>query len=221
MTPSLSDMFRRIFNAQGQSCAARSVETFGWLNMLGSIILVAPYWTALLPQSSALAVQSLSYLRLVGLSVGGLGMQYVVAGRLNAQGFVFASLRDRPLVPAIRAVLWYKQILPGPLALAFSACDFGGFLWAFSAWRQDAESGPGPRAPRLVSRIAAGSFAFGLHSKADSCLVTRVRPRVCLDCPEEIARARAGPLTAPGSAHSSFRFHSEQPGFHYNNQRAS
>lgn len=161
MMPTLSEMFRRLFNAEEQTRAARSVECFGWLDMLlGSIILVAPYWTAWLLQMPALTDQGANYLRLVGLLVGGLGMLYVVAGRLNAQGFIFASLLDRPLVPAIMAVLWYKGILPGPLALAFSVSDFGGFLWTLSAWRDDSRLGPDPDHPRLVTRIAAWFFAF-------------------------------------------------------------
>src|SRR5260370_14116730 len=128
--------------------------------VLGSIILIAPYWTAWLLQLPDLTDQGANYLRLVGLLVGGLGMLSVVAGRLNAQGFVFASLLDRPLVPAIMAVLWYKQILPGPLALAFSVSDFGGFLWTFSAWRKDEQLRPGTEPARLVARIAAVFFAF-------------------------------------------------------------
>ena len=161
MTPPLNEMFRRLFNAEGQTRAARSVETFGWVDMaLGLVILISPYWTAWLLQLPALTDQGANYLRLVGLLVGGLGMLYVVAGRLNAQGFVFASLLDRPLVPLIMAVLWYKQILPGPLALAFSVTDFGGFLWTYLAWREDARSAPGTEPPRLTARIAAGFFGF-------------------------------------------------------------
>jgi len=161
MTPTLSEMFRRLLNAEDQTRAARSVEYFGWLDMfLGSIILIAPYWTASLLQLPTLTVQGANYLRLVGLLVGGLGVLYVVAGRLNAQGFVFASLLDRPLVPAIMAVLWYKEILPGPLAIAFSVSDFGGFVWTLLAWCEDAGLGPDPDHPRLVARLAAAYFAF-------------------------------------------------------------
>ena len=161
MPPSLSEMFRRLFNAEGQTRAARSVESFGWLDMaLGLIILIGPYWTAWLLQLPALTDQGANYLRLVGLLVGGLGMLYVVAGRLNAHGFVFASLLDRPLVPVIMAVLWYKQILSGTLALAFAVSDFGGFLWTLSAWRKDAQLQPESAPPRLVARIAAGFFGF-------------------------------------------------------------
>jgi hypothetical protein len=63
-------------------------------------------------------------------------MLYVVSGRLNAEGFVFASLLDRPLVPGIMAVLWWLGFVPGPLALAFSIQDFASFLWTLSAWRR-------------------------------------------------------------------------------------
>ena len=162
MTPTLSEMLRRLLKRwRIVTRAARSVEYFGWLDMvLGSIILIAPYWTAGLLQLPALTVQGANYLRLVGLLVGGLGMLYVVAGRLNAQGFVFASLLDRPLVPAIMAVLWYKEILPGPLAIAFSVSDFGGFVWTLSAWREDARLGRDADHPRLVARLAAAYFAF-------------------------------------------------------------
>jgi hypothetical protein len=64
-------------------------------------------------------------------------MLYAVSGRLNAQGFVFASLLDRPLVPPIMAILWYVGIVPGWLALVFSVQDFAGFLWTLAAWRAD------------------------------------------------------------------------------------
>jgi mono/diheme cytochrome c family protein len=159
MTPSLHEMFRRLINAEGQTRAARTVESFGWIDLLlGIVILIGPYWTAWLLQLPALTDQGANYFRLAGLLVGGLGMLYVVAGRLNAQGFVFASLLDRPLVPVIMAVLWYMQILPGPLALAFSFTDFGGFLWTYSAWREDERLGPETEPPRLVARIAAGFF---------------------------------------------------------------
>jgi hypothetical protein len=161
MPPTLSEMFRRLLNADGQTRAARSVESFGWLDMgLGFIILIRPYWAAWFLQLPALTGQGANYLRLAGLLVGGLGMLYVVAGRLNALGFVFASLLDRPLVPCIMAVLWYKQILPGTLALAFSVSDFSGFLWTLSAWRRDARLGPESAPPRLVARIAAAFFGF-------------------------------------------------------------
>ena len=76
-------------------------------------------------------------LRLAGLLVGGLGMLYVVSGRLNAQGFVFASLLDRPLVPPVMLVLWWLDIVPGPLALVFAVQDFASFLWTLVAWQTE------------------------------------------------------------------------------------
>jgi hypothetical protein len=178
-TPALSDMFRRLLQAKEQTRAARSVEVFGWVDLvLGSVILLAPDLTAAVLQLPTLTDQGGNYLRLVGLLVGGLGMLYVVAGRLNAQGFVFASLLDRPLVPGIMALLWHLEILPGPLALAFSVTDFGGFLWTLSAWRadardelhaqdglatredRDARDDPEARRTALTAGIAAGIFGF-------------------------------------------------------------
>jgi hypothetical protein len=34
-------------------------------------------------------------------------------------------------------LLWYLNIMPGPLALAFSVQDFAGFLWTLAAWRAE------------------------------------------------------------------------------------
>jgi len=47
------------------------------------------------------------------------GMLYVLSGRLNAEGFVFATLIDRPFVAPTMAALWYFGALPAPLALLF------------------------------------------------------------------------------------------------------
>jgi len=134
--PSLGQVFVRFVRAEGQSYPARTVELFGWLDLtLGLLILLFPGFMADLLRLPALSLQATNYIRLVGLLVSGLGMLYVVSGRLNALGFVFASLIDRPMVPFVMAVLWYLNILPGTLALAFSITDFGGFLWTLSAWR--------------------------------------------------------------------------------------
>ena len=64
-------------------------------------------------------------------------MLYIASGRLNAEGFVFASMLDRPLVPVAMAILWYHEIIPGPLALIFSIQDFGSFLWTLFTWRAE------------------------------------------------------------------------------------
>jgi hypothetical protein len=159
--PTLSEMLTRLLKAEGQTRAAVSVESFGWLDLvLGILMLIAPYWSASLLQLPALSVQGANYFRLAGLLVSGLGTLYVVSGRLNAEGFVFASLVDRPLVPAIMAVLWSRNVIPGPLALTFSIIDFGGFLWTLSAWRADARHGPVTDRPGLAARMAVRLFGF-------------------------------------------------------------
>jgi hypothetical protein len=131
-------MFRRLLSAQGQSRSAKTVEVFGWLILVeGTIVLFAPHFSAALIGIPPLTDQSANYYRLVGLLVSGLGMLYVASGRLNAEGFVFASMLDRPLVPIAMAILWYLEIIPGPLALIFSIQDFGSFLWTLTSWRAE------------------------------------------------------------------------------------
>ena len=121
-----------------RGCAARTVEVFGWLLLAeGAVVLIAPHFVASVLQLPPLVEQAANYFRLVGLLACGLGMLYLVSGRLNAEGFVIASLLDRPLVPPVMAVLWSSGIVPGPLALLFSVQDFGGFLWTLAAWRAD------------------------------------------------------------------------------------
>ena len=94
-----------------------------------------PQLVAALLQLDPLSAQSMAYFRIGGLEIGGLGMLYVISGRLNANGFIFASMIDRPLVPPIMALLWSLGIVPGTLAIAISTFDFGTFLWTFFAWR--------------------------------------------------------------------------------------
>jgi hypothetical protein len=136
--PSLSAMFHRLLHAEGQRYPARTVEIFGWLILIeGALLLLTPTLVAAILHLPSLTTQGSNYLRLAGLLVSGVGMLYVVSGRLNAVGFVFASLLDRPLVPPIMLVLWWHDILPAPLALVFAVQDFGSFLWTLAAWRAD------------------------------------------------------------------------------------
>jgi len=131
-------MFRRLVSAAGQSRSAKTVEVFGWLILIeGITVLFAPHFSASVLGISPLAEASANYFRLVGLLVCGVGMLYIASGRLNAKGFVFASMLDRPLVPIAMAILWYLDIIPGPLALIFSIQDFGSFLWTLFAWRAE------------------------------------------------------------------------------------
>lgn len=149
MTPStFRSMFERVLSAEGQSNTAKTVEVFGWLVLVeGVLIMFAPHFVASVLHLPPLADAAVNYFRLAALLVGGVGMLYVVSGRLNSEGFAFASLLDRPLVPPIMAVLWYLNIVPGPLALAFSVQDFGGFLWTLHAWRGELAAGAARRDP--------------------------------------------------------------------------
>jgi len=141
-TPSVEEMFRRLLSAKGQGRAAKTVEVFGWLILAeGASLLLVPQLAVTLLHLPALEGQAESYFRLVGLLVSGVGMLYVASGRLNAQGFVFASLLDRPLVPPVMFVLWFLGIVPWPLALAFAVQDFASFLWTLSAWRAEYRAG--------------------------------------------------------------------------------
>ena len=136
--PPLSEMFARLLRHTAQTRAAKTVEAFGWLILAeGAVLMFAPHSAAALLHLPALEPQGANYLRLVALLVGGVGMLYVCSGRLNAEGFVFASLLDRPLVPPIMLVLWYLGIIPGTLALLFAVQDFGSFLWTLSAWKAE------------------------------------------------------------------------------------
>lgn len=135
---SLSETFHRLLTAPGQSRSAKSVEVFGWLILLeGAAVLLFPHTVARILHLPPLVEQAANYFRLVGLLVSGVGMLYIASGRLNAAGFVFASLLDRPLVPLAMAFLWYLQFIPGPLAVIFSIQDFGSFLWTLSTWRAE------------------------------------------------------------------------------------
>jgi uncharacterized protein YjeT (DUF2065 family) len=131
-------MFRRLWRAEVQHRSAKTVEAFGWLILLeGAILLLAPRLAVDALHLPALAPQAENYLRLSGVLVAGVGMLYVVSGRLNALGFVFASLLDRPLVPPLMLTLWWLGIVPGTLAAAFALQDFASFLWTLHAWRAE------------------------------------------------------------------------------------
>jgi uncharacterized protein YjeT (DUF2065 family) len=135
---SFSEMFHRLITARGQSRSAKSVEVFGWLILLeGTLVLLFPHLVARILHLPPLVEQAANYFRLVGLLVSGVGMLYIASGRLSAAGFAFASLLDRRLVPFAMAILWYLEIIPGPLALIFSIQDFGSFLWTLKTWRAE------------------------------------------------------------------------------------
>ncbi len=147
MSKTFRQLFYQLLTAEDRRRTARTVEIFGWICLVESAcMLFAPHLVATVLQLPPLVEQAANYFRLVGLLVGGLGMLYVVGGRLNAEGFIFASLLDRPLVPLAMALLWHFNILPGPLALAFSIMDFGSFLWTLLTWCAE------QRAPSAASK---------------------------------------------------------------------
>ena len=138
MENNLRDMFAHLLRADLRTKSGKTVEVFGWLILFeGLAILLAPHFVVSLLQLPDLNDQAENYFRLVGLLVSGLGMLYTVSGRLNARGFIFASLLDRPLVPLVMLVLWYLGLIPWQLALIFSIQDFGSFLWTLSAWKSE------------------------------------------------------------------------------------
>ena len=135
---SSTQYFQRLLSAKGQSRSAKTVEIFGWLILIESVlILFAPHFVANVLHMPELNDQGANFFRLAGLLVGGLGMLYIASGRLNASGFVFASLLDRPLVPVIMLILWYLDIIPLTLALAFALQDGISFIWTLMAWKSE------------------------------------------------------------------------------------
>jgi hypothetical protein len=129
---------KRLRHPLRSSAGAWTVEIFGYLMLVeGGAIALAPHGVALLLNLPEFSVSAATYFRLVGLLISGLGLLYTVSGRLNAQGFVFASLIDRPLVPFVMLGLWYWSLCPAILAAAFGLQDFGSFLWTLWAWRRD------------------------------------------------------------------------------------
>ena len=64
-------------------------------------------------------------------------MLYLLSGRLNTEGFVFATLIDRPFVAPTMATLWYFGALPGGLALLFAIEDSVSWLWTLLTWRAE------------------------------------------------------------------------------------
>jgi hypothetical protein len=129
------EMAKRLLHPGQRSLSAKTVEIFGWLLLTeGGVIFFAPHGVAALLSLPDFSASSTTYFRLVGLLIAGLGMLYTVSGRLDAQGFVFASLLDRPIVPLVMLVLWYCDLCPTVLAALFALQDFSSFLWTLWAW---------------------------------------------------------------------------------------
>jgi len=135
---SFSEMFGKLLHATRQSRASKTVEMYGWLILAeGILIFLFPEHVALLLRFGPLDHGGSMFFRVVALLVAGIGMLYFVSGRMNAEGFVFATLLDRPLVPPIMAVLWYSGKLPGSLALLFAVQELVSFSWTLLTWRAE------------------------------------------------------------------------------------
>ncbi len=135
---SFGEMFGKLLHATGQSRASKTVEMHGWLILAeGILIFLFPEQVALLLRFGPLDHDGSMFFRVVALLVAGIGMLYFVSGRMNAEGFVFATLLDRPLVPPIMAVLWYSGKLPGSLALLFAVQELVSFSWTLLTWRAE------------------------------------------------------------------------------------
>ena len=132
------EMLRRLLRAEGQGRAAKTVEIYGWIVLLeGAICMLWPQPVATALGIPALADQALNYFRLAGVWVAGIGLLYLLSGRLNATGFVFSTLLDRPLVLPLLGVLWYFGMVAGTIALVAGLQDLLTCLWTFLVWRRE------------------------------------------------------------------------------------
>ena len=137
-TASFTDMLRRLLRAEGQGRAAKTVEIYGWIVLIeGAICMLWPQSVAMALGIPALVEQALNYFRLAGVWVAGIGLLYLLSGRLNADGFVFATLLDRPLVLPLLGVLWYFGMVAGSIALVAGLQDLLTSLWTFMVWRRE------------------------------------------------------------------------------------
>src|SRR6266542_1588859 len=131
-------MLRRLLRGEGQGRAARTVEIYGWLVLVeGVTCMIAPRFVTMLLHMPPLVDQGVNYFRLAGVWVAGIGLLYLLSGRLNATGFVFATLLDRPIVLPLLGVLWYLGMVPGTFALAAGLQDLLTGLWTLTIWRQE------------------------------------------------------------------------------------
>jgi hypothetical protein len=131
-------MLGRMLRAEGQGRAARTVEIYGWIVLVeGSTALIGPHFIATVLGMPPLTQQGADYFRFSAVWVCGIGLLYILNGRLNADGFVFSSLLDRPLVLPVMGVLWIAGIVPGPIALLAGVQDLATCLWTLWAWRKE------------------------------------------------------------------------------------
>lgn len=164
ITQAPKQIFSKLIRPGPLTLVSRSIEIFGYVDLvLGVLILIATRFTAAVFRLPPLSSLDVSLLHVVGVLVTILGALYIMNGRLNVLSFAVGSLLDRPLVPLIMLVLWYRRILPGPLAAAFSIVDFSGFLVTVFAWRADLLRGRNIGGPGIPgqTRAARSAEVFG------------------------------------------------------------
>ena len=133
-----TEMLRRLLRAEGQGRAAKTVEIYGWALLIeGATSMISPHLVATILGIPPLVDQGVDYFRLAAVWVAGIGLLYVLSGRLNANGFVFSTLLDRPLVLPILGILWYFGMVPGILALGAGLQDLVTCLWTWTIWRKE------------------------------------------------------------------------------------
>src|SRR5262245_50905041 len=112
MTELIGVMFKRLLSPPEQSRAAKTVEIYGWIIFAeGGLLLLFHDFMANLMHFGPLTSQASGFLRLIGMLVSGFGMLYLLSGRLNAEGFVFATLIDRPFVaPRMGSLLCFEEV---------------------------------------------------------------------------------------------------------------
>src|SRR5215475_14516172 len=131
-------MFKRVLSAPEQSRAAKTVEIYGWIIFLeGGLLLLFSDFMARLMHFGPLTVQASGSLCLIGMLVSGFGRLYLLSERLDAEGFVSATLIDQPFVAPTMAALRYFGALPGPLALLFAIEDSASWGWTLLTWRAE------------------------------------------------------------------------------------
>jgi hypothetical protein len=132
-------MFKRLVSWPEQSRAAKTVEIYGWIIFAeGGLLLLFPDFMARIMHFGPLRSQASGFLRLIGMLVSGFGMLYVLSGRLNAEGFVFATLIDRPFVaPTMGHAAVFWSVTCGALALLFAIEDSASWLWTLLTWRAE------------------------------------------------------------------------------------
>lgn len=112
------------------SRAAATIRTFGYyLIALGVALAAVPnllLGVFLMPETNEV------WIRVVGLLVFNIGVYYLVAARMEATDFFWASIATRSLV-LVGFAVFVLAGLAKPMLIGFGAVDFLGGLWTWRA----------------------------------------------------------------------------------------